>query len=93
MPIEIKWEGLEQTARVLGERWARRLRLECHPLADGARPWPGTLEEARRLLDDTLGDKIAGERLEPLALIVERSARAAWHASVVRRTESAPVQK
>ena len=79
MVTEVEWENLEQVARALGERWARQLRSECPSLTSYARPWPNTLGQARKLLDEMLGRKISEERLEPLALIVERSARTAWH--------------
>jgi hypothetical protein len=81
MSTELEWENLEQVARVIGERWARRLRAECCTTAKTTGPWPSTLDHARRLLDETLGDRIPRDRREALALILERSARAAWHRS------------
>ena len=71
-------EGLEQVARVLGQRWARRLRADVTSKAKGMGPWPGTVNEARELLDATLGDEFPRESLESLVSILERSARAAW---------------
>jgi hypothetical protein len=71
--------NLEQTARVLGERWARRLRFGS--AAKDLGPWPGTIEEARHLLDATLGCECPSDRLDALVSIVERSARAAWRGS------------
>jgi hypothetical protein len=94
MSVELAWENLEQVARVLGQRWAKRLRNQhgVEPLPSAA--WPCTLEQARLLLDEMLEAKISSDRRERLALIVERSARAAWlhvegrgaaHAGVRRR--------
>jgi hypothetical protein len=78
MSNEIAEENLEQVARALGERWARRLQDECGASEDIEDLWPGTLEQARQILDATLGQRISAENREPLAMIVERSARAAW---------------
>ncbi len=81
MSGEIEPESLEQVARVLGERWARRLWTERSRTGKTPEGWPCTLDQARRLIDETLGLKIAGERQEALALIAERSALAAWQRS------------
>jgi len=77
----MEWENLEQVARALGERWARRLRTKSAGVPETSTPWPCTLDEARKLLDEVVGDKMPRERREPLSLILERSARAAWFAS------------
>jgi hypothetical protein len=66
----------EQVARVVGERWARRLRSNR---MIGGTFWPGTTDEAQRLLAVALGGKVHGARLEALVSIVERTARAAWY--------------
>ncbi len=41
--------------------------------------WPGTLDEARRLIDDTVGATLEEEERELLALLAERGARRAWN--------------
>ena len=41
--------------------------------------WPGTLDEARRLIDDTVGAPLADDERELLALLAERGARRAWN--------------
>lgn len=40
--------------------------------------WPGTLDEARRLIDDTVGATLEDDDRELLALLAERGARRAW---------------
>ena len=81
MSRDLVMENLEQTARMLGERWARRLRLGVGLVEKDLGPWPGTVDEARHLLDANLGAECPSERLEALVSIVERSARAAWRGS------------
>jgi len=78
MSVELAWENLEQVARVLGQRWAKRLHKQYGAEPPAAAIWPCTLEQARLLLDEMLGARISSDRRERLALIVERSARAAW---------------
>jgi hypothetical protein len=41
--------------------------------------WPGTLDEARRLIDDTVGSRLEEDERELLALLAERGARRAWN--------------
>ena len=81
MSNEIDSENFEQVARMLGERWARRLWTERSASGRAKEGWPCTLDQARKLIDETLGRKISGDRQEALALIAERSARAAWQQS------------
>jgi hypothetical protein len=73
---QIDLETLEQVARVLGERWARRLYRE---LTERPSTWPRTLDQARELLDEMLAGRVASKHRDALAAIVERSARAAWN--------------
>jgi hypothetical protein len=40
--------------------------------------WPGTLAQARELVEGVLGDQGAEEERETLAMLVERGARRAW---------------
>jgi hypothetical protein len=78
-------ENLEQTARVVGERWARRLRAGAGAASKDLGPWPGTADEARHLLDDTFAGECPNERFDSLVSIVERCARAAWRGFRARR--------
>jgi len=79
LSTELSWENLEQVARVLGERWARRLRAGVGVGTTRVGSWPGTIEQARHLLDTELGGELPDEGVESLISILERSARAAWH--------------
>ena len=81
MSRDFALENLEQTARVVGERWARRLRADIGAASKDHGPWPGTVDEARHLLVDIFGAECPNERFESLVSIVERSARAAWRGS------------
>jgi hypothetical protein len=92
MPSEIELESLEQVARALGERWAKRITAAMARTApESSIEWPCTLDQARKLLADMLGDRVPSDRQEALALMVERSARAAWNRSTpARRTNAAP---
>jgi hypothetical protein len=78
-------ENLEHVARALGERWARRLHTDP-AVPRSAEPWPGSLEQARGLLDEFLGARAPAEHREALALLVERSARACWKSLVKRES-------
>jgi len=77
--MSIQRSDLEQVARSIGERWGRRLKEQR--IANGLRlgSWPCALEEARQLIDELLGRRLSEEEREPLAIIVERSARLAWY--------------
>ena len=81
MSVDYVFDNLEQTARVLGERWARRLRANLGLIGNGTAPWPGTLDEARHLLNATFVGELPREQLDSLVSILERSARAAWRGS------------
>ena len=85
MSSEMEPSNLEQVARTLGERWARRIWVESGTERRRANTWPCRLEEARRLVDEGIGCKVPGDRKEALALIAERSARAAWCESTRRK--------
>jgi hypothetical protein len=81
MVNHIEWKSLEQVARALGQRWARRVRTDgvhrqCMPSH-----WPYTIDDARELVDKTFGARLEGERSENVARTLDRSARAAWDRS------------
>jgi hypothetical protein len=76
---EIERINLDQVVRALGERWARRVRTERNLAGRNVGPWPQSIEHARKLLDDILGAHVSGELRESLVLLLDRSARAAWH--------------
>jgi len=69
---------LEQVARSLGERWGRSLRATHEACGRRLGAWPYGLDEARRLIDEILGNRLSDEEREPLALIAERGARRVW---------------
>lgn len=71
-------ETLEQVAREVGVRWGTRMRAHYLRNARTLGSWPGTLDEARRLIDDTVGARLEEEERELLALLAERGARRAW---------------
>lgn len=79
MATGVDREQLEQAARAMGERWARQIHSDTGGGAEGsAALWPRTLEQARQVLEDALGERMKGGDRESLALVLERSARAAW---------------
>jgi hypothetical protein len=83
MQTEVISEGVdnfEQAAREIGQRWGVRMKTQYAAQDKTMGSWPGTLEEARRLVDSTFGVRLADEERELLALLVERGARRAWHA-------------
>jgi hypothetical protein len=43
--------------------------------------WPGSLDEARRLVDAAIGRRVPDDERELLALLAERGARRAWHSN------------
>lgn len=72
---------MEQLARDVGHRWGARLKAQYLAGDQTIGSWPGTLEEARRLVDVNFGRRLADDQRELLALLVERGARRAWHTS------------
>jgi hypothetical protein len=72
-------QNFEQLARETGHRWGLRLVAQhaARPTATGN--WPGTLEEARLMVDSIVGNKLPHDERELLAMLVERGARRAWH--------------
>jgi hypothetical protein len=80
----IEREELEQVARSIGERWAKKLRARHAAIEGQFGAWPCGLEDARRLIDDLLGLRLEEEEREPLAIIAERSARRVWYEKQTR---------
>ncbi len=78
---QVETGNLEQVARDVGARWGLRLRDQYIEREQTIGTWPGTLDEARRLIDGSLGGRLTDDQREVLALMVERAARRAWHAS------------
>jgi hypothetical protein len=72
-------DHVEQVARDLGHRWGMRLKSQYQAREKSLGNWPGTLEEARGLVDSAVEGKLAHDERELLALLVERGARRAWH--------------
>jgi hypothetical protein len=72
-------EKLEDVAREVGVRWGTRMRAHYLRSARTIGNWPGTLDEARHLIDDAVGTRLEEEERELLALLVERGARRAWN--------------
>jgi hypothetical protein len=78
---QIETTNLEQIARDLGRAWGARLKAQYLASEQTIGSWPGTLDEARHLVDSALGRRIPDDERELLALLVERGARRAWHSS------------
>jgi len=72
-------EKLEEVAREVGVRWGARMRAHYLRNARTLGSWPGTLDEARRLIDDTVDGTLEEDERELLALLAERGARRAWN--------------
>jgi hypothetical protein len=72
--------NLEHMARDIGRRWGLRMRAEQLAPGDNVGNWPGTLDQARTLVDSALQQPLPHEERELLAMLVERGARRAWHA-------------
>jgi hypothetical protein len=70
---------LEEVAREVGARWGTRMRAQYLRSARTIGNWPGSLEDARRLIDDTVGARLDEDEREALALLAERGARRAWN--------------
>ena len=77
---QVESGNLEQVAREVGKRWGTRLKAQYLATARSIGSWPGTLDEARSLIDATLDRTLDDEERELLALLVERGARRVWHA-------------
>jgi hypothetical protein len=71
-------EKLEEVAREVGAQWGTTMRAQYLRDARKVGSWPGTLDQARRLIDDTVATPLADEERELLALLAERGARRAW---------------
>jgi hypothetical protein len=78
---QVETENLEQVARDVGYRWGARLKAQYLASEQTIGSWPGTLDEARRLIDAAVGRRVADDERELLALLAERGARRAWHSS------------
>src|SRR5215831_7860211 len=78
---QVETQNLEQVARDVGYRWGARLKAQYLASEQTIGSWPGTLEEARRLIDAAVGYRVPDDERELLALLVERGARRAWHSS------------
>ena len=72
-------QNLEQLARETGHRWGLRMLAQYAPRAATVGNWPGSLEEARLMVDQIVGKKLPHDERELLAMLVERGARRAWH--------------
>jgi hypothetical protein len=79
--VETVTENLEQVARDVGYRWGARLKAQYLASDQTIGSWPGTLDEARRLIDAAVGRRVADDQRELLALLAERGARRAWHST------------
>jgi hypothetical protein len=71
-------EELEQIARQLGYDWGVRVREEYLTRERAPESWPGTLQQARELVEGAFGEQPVEEERETLAMLVERGARRAW---------------
>ena len=76
---QVNQENVEQVARDAGTRWGMRLVAQYDSRQQQRGNWPGTLEEARHIVDTAVGRKLPHDDRELLALLVERGARRAWH--------------
>jgi hypothetical protein len=72
-------ESLEQAARDIGRRWGAELKAAQSASGRAIGNWPGTLDEARRLVDAAAGRRLDDQERELLAMLVERGARREWH--------------
>src|SRR5689334_2529820 len=72
-------ESLEQVARDIGRRWGAELKARYLASGQPIGNWPGTLDESRGHVDAAAGRRLEDQERELLALLVERSARRAWH--------------
>jgi len=81
LQAQIETTNLEQVARDIGHRWGARMKAQYLASEQTIGSWPGTLDEARRLIDAALGHRVPDDERELLALLVERGARRAWHSN------------
>ena len=72
---------LEKLARDIGRNWGATLKAEYLASEQTIGTWPGTLDEARDLIDAAVGRRVPDDERELLALLVERGARRAWHSN------------
>jgi hypothetical protein len=82
---QIGSENIEQVARELGHRWGTRMRAQHQGQDEAPLSWPGSLQQARELVDAALGQRPADEERELLALLVEGGARRAWQSRSTSR--------
>jgi hypothetical protein len=78
MQTQTDLEDVEQIARQLGKEWGTRVREEYMTQERSPESWPGTLQQARELVDGAFGEQPVEEERETLAMLVERGARRAW---------------
>jgi hypothetical protein len=71
-------DKLEEVAREAGAHWGTTMRAQYLRDARKVGSWPGTLDQARRLIDTTVAAPLAEDERELLALLAERGARRAW---------------
>ena len=72
-------EKLEEVAREAGAQWGTQMRAQYLRADRSIGSWPGTLDDARRLIDSTVGGELGDEERELLALLAERGARRVWN--------------
>ena len=77
----VEIDNLEKLARDVGHSWGTKLKAKYLASEQTIGTWPGTLDEARGLIDAAVGRRVPDEDRELLALLVERGARRAWHSS------------
>lgn len=72
-------EKLEEVAREAGAQWGTKMRAQYLRADRTPSSWPGTLDEARRLIDSTVDGDLGDDERELLALLAERGARRVWN--------------
>ena len=77
----VEIDNVEKLAREIGHRWGANLKAEYLASEQTIGTWPGTLDEARELIDAAVGRRVPDDERELLALLVERGARRAWHSN------------
>jgi hypothetical protein len=76
---QIATQNIEQLAREAGHRWGLRMLAQYATRSSTVGNWPGSLEEARLMVDQIADKKLPHDERELLAMLVERGARRAWH--------------